>query len=165
VKKIVRELSQLDQLRAGDHETTPTGGQRGLRDLSIGATILPSVGRAGSGVKAENYRSALPVQPRQLQYEGGAQVVSGKSKKKVGRGPTMETSLGAPSSNIENFQEARSEREERSTGPPFEARQERAQYPRADLTDQPKASISRQERQPGKSDQQAWMSASSTQKV
>jgi hypothetical protein len=97
LKKIVRELSQLGQLRAGDHETTPTGGRRGLRDLSVGATILPSVGRAGSGVKTENYRSALPVQPRQLQYEGGAQAVSGKSKQKVGRGPTMETSLGAPS--------------------------------------------------------------------
>jgi hypothetical protein len=85
LKKIVRELSQLDQLRAGDHENTPTGGQRGLRDLSIGATILPSVGKAGSGVKTENYRSALPVQPRQLLYEGGAQAVSGKSEKKVGQ--------------------------------------------------------------------------------
>jgi hypothetical protein len=60
LKKIVRELSQLDQLRAEDHENTPTGGQRGLRDLSIGATILPSVGRAGSGVKTENYRVHFP---------------------------------------------------------------------------------------------------------
>jgi hypothetical protein len=74
----------------------------------------------------------------------------------------MGTTLGAPSPIIENFQEARSES---STGPPLEARQERAQYPRADLSDQPKASIWRQERQPGKSDQQAWMSASSAQKV
>jgi hypothetical protein len=120
LKKIVKELSLLEQLRAGDHETTPTAGQRGLRDLSVGATILPSVGKAGSGVKTENYRSALPVQPRQLQYEGGAQGVIGKFKKKVDRGPTMGTSLGAPSPIIENFQEARSEREGRSTGPLLE---------------------------------------------
>jgi hypothetical protein len=31
LKKIVRELSQLGQLRAGDHETTPTGAQRSER--------------------------------------------------------------------------------------------------------------------------------------
>ena len=63
IRKLVSELNVRRQLLAGDHEYTPTGGQRGLMDMSIGATILPSVGRAGPGQRTEIYRSALPVRP------------------------------------------------------------------------------------------------------
>ena len=85
IRKLYDELESQGRLEIGGSQITPTGGQRGLMELSTGATILPSVGQAVPGDRTEIMRANPTFRPKQIRYEGPAREIAENLQKKVSR--------------------------------------------------------------------------------
>ena len=163
LRQLVRDLAR-SKLRLSEEDVfTPSGGQRGLMELSSGATILPSAGRANSAqARTEFNAGGSRVVPKFTDYTGAS---ARRRIIEVDRGSIRGEPSGAEDNAFRKGNpEARKKGGGRTTaGPLAEEIPVRALYPRGDLTGILGASpTARRKRHDQEPDQQPGMLASST---
>ena len=73
IRQLVRDLARTNMLLSDEDVFTPSGGQRGLMELSSGATILPSAGRANVAQARTEFNAGGPrAAPKSFDYAGAS---------------------------------------------------------------------------------------------